>query len=99
MPRSLPACNAPFLNTDQNTPPSPWVTIATVTSWPDVTPTVSPDDVSAGAAVVAAPPVEAGAADVAAALVPPAAVVLAELSFLSPQAVAIRANAASDAKT
>src|SRR3954451_3000318 len=99
MPRSLPACNAPFLNTDQNTPPSPWVTTATVTSWPDVTSTVSPEAVLAGAAVVAAElPVDA-AVVATAALVPPAAVVLAELSFLSPQAVAIRANAASDAKT
>src|SRR3954468_10263474 len=98
MPRSLPACNAPFLNTDQNTPPSPWVTIATVTSWPDVTSTVSPDEVSAGAAVVAAelPP---GAAFVAAALVPPAAVVLADLLLSLPQAVATIESAASDAKT
>src|SRR3954447_21926515 len=99
MPRSLPACNAPFLNTDQNTPPSPWVTIATVTSWPDVTSTVSPDAVLAGAAVVAAE-VPADAAVVAtAALVPPAAVVLADLLLSLPQAVATIESAASDAKT
>src|SRR3954454_24942740 len=98
MPRSLPACNAPFLNTDQNTPPSPWVTTATVTSWPDVTSTVSPEAVVAGPAVVAADE-PAGAAVVAAALVPPAAVVLADLLLSLPQAVATIESAASDAKT
>src|SRR5436305_4944189 len=98
MPRSLPACNAPFLNTDQNTPPSPWVTTATVTFWPDVTSTVSPDAVPVGAAVVAADE-PAGAAVAAAALVPPAAGVLADLLLSLPHAVATIESAASDAKT
>jgi hypothetical protein len=59
---------------------------------------VSADDVSAGAAVVAAD-VPAGAAVVAAALVPPDADVLAVLFLSLPQAVAMSVSAASDAKT
>src|SRR4051812_39663705 len=41
IPRSLPASSAPFLATDQNEPPSPWVITAIVMSPPCVRSTLS----------------------------------------------------------
>ena len=44
IPRSSPACSAPFWATDQNTPSSPWVMTAIVMSPPSVASTVSTVD-------------------------------------------------------
>ena len=89
MPRSAPACSAPFWATDQKMPSSPWVMTAIVMSSPWTTSTVSPVEppvVSPGAAVSPL---------VSSVVVSPETV--SSPSSSPPHAVASRLNAASDA--